>query len=379
MIVVGLVACAVAALLALLLTGTVRRLAPRWGLVDEPGERKIHQAPTPLGGGLAVGLSVALTIAGGVAVTWLPPEALPAWVPESVRVHFPGVRHVSVQLALVLGGGLALLLLGLLDDLRGLSVRVRFGVQAAVALALALCGIRAELFLGGLGVAGEALGIAVTVLWIVGVTNSFNLLDNSDGQCAGIAVVTGSVLAGIAFFSHQYFVGCLLLALVGACLGFLRWNFPPASIFLGDAGSTVIGFWLAVSSVIFTFYTTHYPLYAILVPLLVLTVPLYDTASVILIRLRSRKPLFVGDRNHFAHRLMALGLSARGALLVILLLTLVSGLSAMFLYKVRTVGALLLALQIVAVLTIVAVLERAGRARQGSGQASGSAPPSTGL
>ncbi len=359
----GLIAGAVAALLSLLLTGLMRRIAPRFGLLDDPGARKIHRVPTPMGGGVAVALAVVLTLGAGVAVTRLPAEWIPDWVLGSWRVHFPGVGGVLGRLALVLGGGLVLLVLGLLDDRRGLSVRVRFGTQGAVALALALGGIRVDMFLGGLGTLGDVLAILLTVAWIVGVTNSFNLLDNSDGQCAGVAAVTGSVLAGIALYTGQWFIAVLLLTLVGACLGFLFWNFPPASIFLGDAGSTVIGFWLAVSSVLFTFYTEHYPLYAILVPLLVLAIPLYDTASVIAIRLRNRKPLFVGDRNHFAHRLMALGLSSRGALLVILLLTLVSGLSAMFLYRVRTVGAGLLALQFLAVMTVVAILESAGRAR----------------
>lgn len=361
MLIVGLTALAVAMGLALALTPLARRWALATGRVANPRADRLHRQSTPLGGGVAIYLATVLTIAGGAALALAAPAPLVERLPAGIAVHLPGVRWALPQLFAVLGGGTVLFVVGLVDETRHLSVRLRVAVQVATAAAVVCAGVRADLFVSSFGLGGELAAGAITVGWIVFVTNTFNLLDNSDGQCAGVAAVTGLVFAGIALFLKQWFIAAMVFALVGACVGYLRLNFPPARIFMGDSGSTFIGFILATTTVLFTFYRASYPLYSILVPVFVLTVPFFDTASVIAIRISQRRPITVGDRNHFAHRLMALGLGSRGALLVILLLTAESGIAAMLLYKVHVVGALLLLAQILGILAVVGILERAGR------------------
>jgi len=191
----------------------------------------------------------------------------------------------------------------------------------------------------------------------VGITNSFNLLDHMDGLSAGVAAVSGACFLAVAVHTQQWFIAALVAALIGAALGFLRFNFPPASIFLGDAGSQFLGFLLACLTVSFTFYGRSYPLYSYAVPLVILAVPLYDTASVVLLRLRQGRSPFEADRNHFAHRLADLGLTHRGAAVVIYFLTLVTGASAVLLYDVGPSGALVILGQILGIFVIIGTLE----------------------
>lgn len=315
-----------AAGLALLLTPLVRAAARRCGFMDQPGPRKIHTVPIPYGGGLAVAAAVL-----GLAAP------------------------LSPRLAL---GSSAILLLGLVDDRFKLSPRIKLLGQTLVAGGMVWSGLRLELF-----DAAPGLGAILTVLWIVGVTNAFNLLDHMDGLSSGVAALAGGAFLAIAIQTGQPQVALLLSPLVGACLAFLVFNFAPAKIFLGDAGSLFIGFWLACLTVQFTFYDSHYPLYTYLVPLAVLAVPLYDTAGVLLIRLIQRRPLFQGDTSHLAHRLVALGLSRRQAVFTVYALTLFTGLSAALLYHVRETGAFLVLGQILLTFGLIAVLEIAGRRR----------------
>ncbi len=319
---------AAAAGLVLLLTPLVRAIARRAGFLDRPGPRKIHTDPVPYGGGIAVAAAVLAL-------------ALPFSLPLTL-------------------GSLAMLTLGLVDDRFKLTPKIKLLVQVLVAAGMVWSGLRLELFDAAPGV-----GALVTVLWIVGVTNAFNLLDHMDGLTSGVAALAGGAFLAIAIQTGQAPVALLLGPLVGACLAFLVFNFAPAEIFLGDAGSLFIGFWLACLTVRFTFYDSHYPLYTYLVPLAVLAVPLYDTGGVLLIRLIQRRPLFQGDTSHLAHRLVALGLTRRQAVLTIYALTLFTGLSAALLYHVRKTEALLVLGQILLTFALIAVLEIAGRRRAG--------------
>lgn len=322
------------------------RLARRFQFLDQPGPRKIHSEPVPYGGGLVVALAV--LVASGAAL------------------HCPhlasgraGVKAFTWPVYAM--GSLVMLVLGLVDDRRKLSAGFKLAVQSIVAAGVALGGERLRLF-----DVPPALSVAVTVLWILAVTNAFNLLDHMDGLSSGVALLAGASFLVVALQTGQDQIAAMIVPLVGACAGFLCFNFPPARIFLGDAGSLFIGFWLSCLTISFTFYEAHYPLFTYVVPLAVLAVPLFDTSSVVLIRLMNRKPIFEGDTNHFAHRLTALGMSRRGAVLTVYALTLATGLSAILLYHVReTGGALLILMQLLLTFGIITLLEAAGRKHDG--------------
>jgi len=202
-------------------------------------------------------------------------------------------------------------------------------------------------------------------VWLVAITNAFNFLDNMDGLSAGVAAICAVALLGASASMGQVFVSSLLCLLLGALLGFLPHNFPPAKVFMGDAGSTVIGFLLAVASCLTTYVRpgqTYY-LYGVFVPLVLMAVPLYDMVSVITLRLRERKNPMVGDRRHFSHRLVRRGMKVPAAVLTIYLCTAATAISASLLANVTgNTAAILVFCQTIAILLIIAVLE-SGQAR----------------
>ncbi len=205
----------------------------------------------------------------------------------------------------------------------------------------------------------------ITVFWIVGLTNAFNFLDNMDGLSAGVAAISVGLLAIVTGYIGDYFVAGFLVCLLGALLGFLVFNWPPASVFMGDAGSYFIGFLIGVMTVLSTYTKPGLPEIAIAAPLCVLAVPLYDSATVIVIRLSRGRSPFEADRNHFSHRLLRLGMSGRQALLTIYLVTLATGLGALSLYPLSDrypgLAALVTGAQVASLLGVVAILEVAAR------------------
>ena len=205
-----------------------------------------------------------------------------------------------------------------------------------------------------------------TMLWIVGLINAFNFLDHMDGLCAGTTAVVCCVFLVVALGTGQLFIAALVLSLLGAVLGFLVFNFPPARIFMGDAGSTFLGYTMGVLTAAFTFYQGDrfaHPLLSLLLPVLILSVPIFDTAAVLAIRLRDRRPWFKSDRNHFSHRLLALGMSVRQAVLTVYLATFVIGAGAMFWYQLNVLGELIVFGQAVAMFGVIFLLEAAARRR----------------
>lgn len=336
---------AAAAVVTLALIPLMIRLARRVGFLDHPGPRKIHAEPVPYGGGLVV----ALVVLGATLASKYIPE-FPA--------DRPGVKGFPWPVFAM--GSMVMLALGIVDDRKRLSARFKLFVQTLVAAGVALGGTRLQLF-----DAPAWVGVAVTVLWILTVTNALNLLDHMDGLSSGVALIAGSAFLAVAVQTGQNTLAAMLAPLLGACLGFLCFNFPPAKIFLGDAGSLFIGFWLSCLTISFTFYEAKYPLYTYFVPLAVLAVPLFDTSSVVLIRLFRRKPIFEGDTNHLAHRLVALGMSRHSAVLTVYALTLTAGLSAVLLYHVSQRGALLILVQLLLTFGIITLLEAAGRRNDG--------------
>lgn len=344
----------------------VRRNAARWGLVDQPGHRKVHVTPTPLGGGLAIWLGVTGALALGFAALLLARWTGPGWLPEFVVPHLPGLWQQSGKLAVVLAGGTALMLLGLADDRGGVDWRLRLAIEFAVAGLLVWQGWRLTIFLDL-----PWLTSALSVLWIVVLVNAFNLLDNMDGLSGGVAAIAAAILAAAMLTTPdpstnqpQLFVGGFLLVLVGALLGFLWHNRPTARLFMGDAGAYFIGYWLAIGTMMGTFAGESTPRHAIFAPLCVLAVPLYDLASVVAIRLREGRSPFVGDTSHFSHRLVDLGLSKTQAVLTIYLTTVATGLGALLLHQVDALGATVIGMMVLAQLAVIAIFEAQVRARR---------------
>jgi UDP-GlcNAc:undecaprenyl-phosphate GlcNAc-1-phosphate transferase len=352
------------ALIALVAAYGIRRAAPRWGLMDKPGARKVHTTPTPLGGGIAIWLGVILPFAAGtLALALVHYEILDAeLLPPLAREHLSGLWRQLPRLWVLLGAGTVLMLLGLADDHYGLDWKLRLGVQLAVAVVCVTTqGWQLTAFIGI-----PAITIALSVLWIGALVNSFNMLDNMDGLSGGVAAIASSMLAAVLLLSPdpetnrpQLFVAGLLLVLVGAILGFLWHNRPPARIFMGDAGSYFIGFVVAVATLLATYAGYHSTTrHAVLAPLCVLAVPLYDMTTVLWIRIRAGRSPFQADKNHFSHRLVDLGFSKSQA---IYLTTTTCGLGALLLHRVDTVGAIVIVMMVLCVLAIIALIESTAR------------------
>jgi UDP-GlcNAc:undecaprenyl-phosphate GlcNAc-1-phosphate transferase len=349
------------------LCALARRLAPRWGFVDRPGGHKGHRAPTPLGGGVAIWLSTVSVVAIGLlAVVILGPAALP----EPLARHAGGVALRAPELALIFALASVIMVMGLCDDRRSLDWRLRLGIQLGCAAILACSGIHVTLFWP---FNHPVAGGVVTVLWIVGLTNSFNMLDNMDGLAASVGLIAASLFCGAQLAVGSLFAPVVLLVIVGALAGFLVHNWAPARLFMGDAGSNFLGFSLGALTVVGTFTRDErggeYSPYGVLAPLLVMAVPLYDMISVILIRLREGRSPFLGDRRHFSHRLVARGLSPMHAVLTIDLVTLAGGCGALLLHRLGGWEACVVLAQTCCLLGVVAILElSASRSEQANGQ-----------
>jgi UDP-GlcNAc:undecaprenyl-phosphate GlcNAc-1-phosphate transferase len=352
---------------ALIGTYSVRRNATRFGLIDLPNERKVHTSPTPRGGGIAVWLGVLGTFAVAQFLLWyIQTSSGEALVPAFAKPHITGAAAKAGELWILLAAGTALMLLGLADDRGGLSWQFRLAIEFAVAAACVwlVPNLRATAFIHY-----PIITSALSVLWIVALINAFNMLDNMDGLSAGVAAISASILAAVMLLSPdplsgapQLFKAGLLLVLVGSLLGFLWHNRPPAKIFMGDSGAYFIGFMIAVTTLLASYTGYHSEKrHAILAPLLVMAVPLYDMTTVILIRLKRGQSPFTADKNHFSHRLVDLGLTKPQAVLTIYLMTATCGLGALLLHRVDRTGAILVLLLIACVIGLIAILESTRR------------------
>jgi len=343
---------------ALLCIPRIIALAKKTHFLDYPGPRKIHTQPVPYGGGLAVAISVLGSAAVGL---WaLSTEAGRIGLAKNIPTDRSSKLPSAETLAIYMLASLVILILGLVDDRKRLTARFKLFIQTIVAVGVATFGQHLQLF-----DAPAPVGIAATVLWILAVTNAFNLLDHMDGLSSGVALLSGAAFLVVALQTGQNYLAAAIVPLLGACAAFLLVNFPPARMFLGDAGSLFIGFWLSCLTISFTFYEAKYALYTYFVPLAILAVPLFDTGVVVLIRLFNRKPFFEGDTNHLAHRLTALGMSRKAAVLTVYALTLTAGLSAVLLYHVDQTGAIVILVQLLLTFGIITLLEAAGRRHDG--------------
>ncbi len=342
--------------LSVILTAAVKKLAERIGFVAHPTTDRYHRSTIPLGGGIAIFATItAIIIAAAVAIKFLLVPGRFPWLAESANIDPADFLGKINQLAIILLSALVLFLLGLWDDKKHLGPFFKLIVQFAVAItAASFADIRVEFF-----IENKLITSVLSAFWIVLIINAFNFLDNMDGASAGIAVIVASILFIAAVVSGQVFVGGLAIVFIGTLLGFLVFNFPPAKIFAGDAGSLVIGFFLALLSLRTTYYHQAQSgrWYPVFIPIIVMAVPLYDFISVTALRIKQGKSPFVGDTQHFSHRLKKRGLTDTQTVLSLYLATLCTGLGATFLYQVNLVGAFLIFAQTLLVLAIIAILE----------------------
>ncbi len=288
-------------LMAVAGTPLARKLGVRMHAVDQPDpSRKVHTVPTPRLGGVAIFLSTL------------------------IAALLLGEKYKVDQLVSILVGASLVSFMGLLDDRFTLSAWVKLGGQIVAALLLIITGVTVGTF------HNFWLDRTVTLVWLVGVTNAFNLLDNMDGLSGGVAAIAAAYFALMCSFSGQYLVGALSVAVMAACVGFLFYNWNPATIFMGDSGSLFLGFMLAAIGIKLRF-PDNMPFVTWMIPPLVLGVPLFDTTLVIISRTRrGLNPLTTPGTDHSSHRLTYAGLTRREAVLVIYVIAFVLGMAAVF-------------------------------------------------
>jgi UDP-GlcNAc:undecaprenyl-phosphate GlcNAc-1-phosphate transferase len=282
-------------------TPLVRYIAPRLGVMDIPSARKLHLKPVPRMGGLAIFAAVMLTL-----------------------LFVQDERNFD-QFVAILIGATWMSFLGLWDDRWGLGPWIKLGGQFLGALFLVMNDVQVALPL-----IPPWADVLVTLIWLIGVTNAFNLLDNMDGLSGGIAAITSAFFVLMSAFSGQYLVGALSAAVLGACLGFLVYNYNPASIFMGDSGALFLGYMLAALGIKLRF-PDNVTFVTWMIPPLVLGVPLFDTTLVFVSRLRrGLNPLSTPGKDHVSHRLVAMDMTQREAVLTLYLVAGTLGIIAIF-------------------------------------------------
>ncbi len=327
------------------------------GFVSRPSKDRFSDRSIALGGGIAIFTTLATIILSAIAIVkFLAAPGHLDWLGESATIHIDGFLGKIDKLMIILALAAALFLLGLWDDKKHLGPFFKLIVQFVIAICAAyFADIRVEFF-----IENKILTSLLSAFWIVFIINSFNFLDNMDGLSAGIAIIASSIFFSISVLNGQVFISGIAIVFIGTLLGFLAFNFPPAKIYMGDAGSLVIGFFIALLSVRTTYYHEEAQSgrwYSVLVPLIVLAVPLYDFISVTFLRIMQGKSPFVGDTQHFSHRIKKHGFSDTQTALILYLATLCTGLGASFLSQVNLAGAILIFIQTFMILAIIAVFE----------------------
>jgi UDP-GlcNAc:undecaprenyl-phosphate GlcNAc-1-phosphate transferase len=334
----GVLAFFIALFGSLMLTVPVRALALRVGMVDLPGPRKVHLQPIPLLGGLAM--------YGGVML--------------AILFAFDGAARA--QSAGIVTGATLVAAVGFLDDRGWLHHQIKLFVAMPLAACILLVsGVHAQVFSVLIpGHLGYVLDAALTIFWVVGITASFSILDHMDGLCAGVAAMAAVFFTMLAYLNGQTIVTTLAAAVLGAAAGFLRWNFKPAKIFMGDGGAMFLGFLMATLGLKLRLDQANH-LSGWLAPLLILGVTIFDTTLVTISRLRrGLLPFATPGKDHAAHRLANLGLGQRGAVLALYSLGAFSGGAAVLVAYLPAYGSVIVAIfAAVFVVIAVALLERA--------------------
>lgn len=336
----------VALVVSLLLTPFTSRLAGKWGFVD--GKNKPGNQGIPVMGGVAVFAGFAVAIVAGMMIfPVLPGENI---ADTSISWHSMCI--------LMLVSGFLMALTGLIDDKYELSPLLKLilhSIVAIVAGALFLMnGAQVRLFLDGSSLAW--LTAPITLIWLLGITNSINLLDHADGVTAGVSAIAALFFAALNYMHGNPAIAFISVALAGASIGFLFFNFPPASTFMGDCGSNFLGFMLGIIAVLGV-YTPQgsIPYLAIFSPILILAVPIVDTVMVLIYRKNRGAPLFKGDKNHLAHRLMRMGYSRRTTVLILYIVSIVLGTLALLLPTLRPYQAVLAFVNAIGVIALLSI------------------------
>lgn len=351
-------------LIALVSLYPVRKFASRLGLIANPGGHSTHQGQTPLGGGIGIWLGIIGTFACGtvaVAVLRSSPE-LQSRLPADLVPYLEGMWNRGPKVWTLLAAATVLFALGIYDDRKGAKVSVRLLIEFAVAAFVVFgMGFGLTAFIGM-----PWLTNTLSVIWIVAVINSFNMLDNMDALSGGVAAIIATSMAVVMLTTPnpgtsqpQLLVAALLLVVCGSLIGFLWHNRPPAKIFMGDGGSYLVGFLIAVSMLMATFASSPRP-HAVFAPLCAMAIPLYDMLTVLWIRVGEGRSPFVGDRSHFSHRLVDLGLSRAQAVMTIHLVTGTCGLAAVLLAHVTVLQAAAVLGIVACMLLLVVILESTG-------------------
>lgn len=325
-------------LLAFILTLVVRRIATKLKILDYPEERKIHEQPIPLFGGLAVYI---------------------AYV-AAIFLNF----SFSVELKGVILGGTVILVVGLVDDIKELSATWKLMAQILAAGILIYYGVRLSFLPNNWwGIGGEVL---LTVIWVVGITNAVNFFDGMDGLATGSIAICCVSFFIVALLTNQPYLGYLTIALAGSCLAFLIFNFKPASIFLGDAGSTFLGFTIAGIAVMGGWAQDN-PKVALGLPLLILSVFIFDVIYISVSRIYRGQVRNIKEwieytgKDHLHHRLVALGLTEIQTVLFIFLITACLGISGVILRATGDIVIYFEILQALLIFAIIVILMRTGR------------------
>lgn len=330
----------IAFIFTLATTPVVRRFAYVIGAVDVPKDkRRVHKRPTPRIGGLA--------IIFGFAVAVLVAFSRDDWTRQTIGS---------------LAGAGILAVLGIVDDCKELGAKLKFVVQIAAALVVIYVGDIRIAFFSNPNVFSEAshimlpywMSVVVTVLWIVFITNAVNFIDGLDGLAAGVSAIMSMSLVFIAISYHNYTIAIMGLALMGSCFGFLPFNFNPAKIFMGDTGSTFLGFMLAVLSVQGLFKS--YAVISFAVPIIMLGLPLFDAMFAMIRRILSGKSPMVADRGHLHHRLYDMGFSQKQTVFILYAISGVLGITAILLAEQRFLRAMLLLLCVLIFLLIASMM-----------------------
>jgi len=343
----------------------------RLGHFDSPGSEghvKVEIRRVPNIGGIGIVAGVLLPIIAGMTLffrvsdsTGVSGSAL--W--SALSEHVAGIHERLPMIAALLVCVLGLHMLGLVDDRRPLGPWPKLVVQAIASLVMILFFDTRLLTMldsvSGLAWAKPWPSVVITLLWFLIVTNAINFMDNMDGLAAGVGAIASGLFLVAACLNEQWFIAATLALLFGSLVGFLLFNFPPASIFMGDGGSLVIGFLLAFLTTRTTFYHGNEAAggwYGVLMPLVILAVPLYDLISVSVIRIRQGKSPLVGDQQHFSHRFVMRGFSKKAAVLMIWGCTLVTGIGGVMLSRLESWQAVLVGVQTIVILVFIAIYER---------------------
>ena len=340
-----------ALVLSVALTPICRALAWKWNFLDKPlGEgHKQHGEATPVLGGMAMVFAWLLSIGGGLIVMYYFPKILP----NELRIAADGIKEVHERVIVIIAGGVAFWLIGLADDRKPMSAKLKLLLQVVVMGIVAQYGVQVSLFQES-----PVLKWILTFGWLMVILNAINFYDNMDGLLCGVAAIASFIFMVAAGIMGQYLVSILAAVTTGVTLGFYFFNQKPASIFMGDNGSHFLGYILGALGVMVTYYkegdmNVTYPF---LVPFLVLSLPLFDLGAVVVIRLRNKQPIYIGDHNHISHRFVKMGFSQRHAVYLIHLLSFALGIGAIALLHSSLTVALLLLSQTAALLGFLTIL-----------------------